>query len=198
MGGGNWGKQKVNNFSKVTQLVCDCGPWLVLAQIILSPFLTSVLYHRGLHFPGSLALWFPGWFSQWEALVEAWREGGGEKPEYFFPSLSLCFLRWLWQQLCLPQLLYLLHRPLLHGPNSYQAALWGSRSHHLAPTPGFCNSASSSSYTSSVVASCSCIRLPGPSISCHQFPVLNPLCLKDLEDFQFSWVDLLIFRQKWL
>lgn len=87
-GGGNWDKLRLSNFSRVTQLVCGCAQLPFLAHITPLPFLISVLYHRELHFPASLALQFPGWFSQWQALMEAWGKGG-EKPEYFSLSLSL-------------------------------------------------------------------------------------------------------------
>lgn len=121
-GGGNWGKLKLSNFAKVTQLVCGCHQLPIVVQINSLPFLPSVLYHRGLHFPDSLAFWLSGWFSQWEAPVEAWREAGGEKAEYFSPSLSLLPVMSLATALSPTWLLYLPYMPWLCGPSSHQAA----------------------------------------------------------------------------
>lgn len=144
--------------------MCGCGQLPLFIQINSMLFLTSVFYHRELHFPHSLALWVLGWFSQWEVLVEA-RWERGEKPEYFSPSLSFCFLWCLWEQL------YVLHSshiwstgPQFMVPAPIMQPAWSSRPHHMAPTLRFSSTTSSFCCFPRKVASCSCIRLLSPSI----------------------------------
>lgn len=49
--------------------------------------------------PGSLVIWFPSGFGQWELLVLDWRAGGREEPKYFSPSLCFGLRFWQWPQL---------------------------------------------------------------------------------------------------
>lgn len=89
-GGGNWGHLRLTPFPRSHNWYVVVAQLPEFVQINSLPFLTSVLYHRGLHFPGSLALWLPGWFSPKGSSNGSLERGRRRENRVFLPiSLSL-------------------------------------------------------------------------------------------------------------
>ena len=60
----------------------------VCSESILHPSQNLALVCKGLHFPSVLAVWLPGSFGHWEAVMGEWRTGGVEKRGYFILFLE--------------------------------------------------------------------------------------------------------------